>query len=344
MKKVSSILVSVAIVMLTVLFAGQEVSAETVTLKMNNPIVETRQGSKYINEFAQRVSEKSKGTVEIKVFHGGSLGVKDVDILRLLSDGFVDIGFVYAGYLNRDAPELFVSYVDGAISKPEEHEKAVPAILDTYKKTFEKWGIEYVGFIQVPLYDTALFCKEPIQSLEQLKGKKVRVWSKQQVETLKKLDVAGQIIPQADMYMALQTGVVDCAIYLAAVAPLMHLQEVAPNESYLIPYASIPAALGFSKKAWAKLSDEQKAVVREAGDYISERSLKVTMTNALDEEKRKQAIQARIEKGFKKLPDFPDQDRKLFVEKCSEAWAELAEKAGPAAVASRKKTLEAIAK
>jgi len=344
MKRAFFFPVHLVLVLFLSALAGPIASAGEITFKINNPVVETRQESKYLDAFSQRVAEKSKGAVELKNFHGGSLGVKDADILRLLADGFVDGSIVYAGYLHRDAPELFNAYADGAISRPEEHAKAVPAILDTYKKTLEKWKIEYVGSIQSPLYDTCLFCKEPVQNLEQLKGKKVRVWSKQQVEALKKLEVAGQIIPQADMYMALQTGVVDCAIYLAAVAPLMHLQEVAPNETYLLPYASIPNALGFSRKAWAKLSGEQQKVVLEAGDYIGRKSLEEATSNALDEEKRKKEIQARVEKGFNKLPDFPMEDRRRFVAKSVEAWADLAEAAGPEAKASRQKTMEAIAR
>jgi TRAP-type C4-dicarboxylate transport system substrate-binding protein len=344
MKKFLCILIGAAMVMLTVFLRGEAVSAETINLKAHNMVVETRPIAKYLNEFCQRVSEKTKGTVQIKAFHGGSLGVKDADILRLLKDGFVDVSIVYAGYLSRDAPDLFVCYVDGAISKPEQHLKAFPAIMDTYKKTLEKWDIVYGGFLQEALYDTCLYCKQPVQNLAQLKDKKVRVWSKQQVEALKKMGVAGQIIPQADLYMALSTGVVDCAVYLSGAAPLINLQEVAPNESYLIPYASIPSAIGISQKAWAKLSDEQKAAVKEALDYVGNKSLKEQYDLATDKVKVNEEIQARVKKGFKKLPDFPAQDVKIYVDKSVEAWDEIAKAAGPEALASKKRTLDAIAK
>ena len=331
------------IVMLFFGVTNPTVSAEKITLKLHNFTLEARRGSQFLNEFARRVAEKSGGTLEIKVFHGGSLGVKNTDILRLLSDGIVDAAVVWGPYLHRDAPALFNIYTEGAISTPEEHAKAFPVILDAYRKTMEKWNIVYLGPLQGPMYDTCLFCKEPVQNLEELQGKKVRVWSKQQVETLKKLDVTAEIIPQADMYMALQTGVVDCAFYIAEIAPMRHLQEVVPYESYLMPFAPMPTALGFSQKAWGKLSAEQKAIVREAADDMGKRSFEESMANALDPEYKQEKIRERVQKGFKKLPDFPVEERKKLIEKALETWAELAEEAGPEAVANRKRTLDAIA-
>lgn len=343
MKRLTCILISMAFMLLCLGLLGQNaIAKETVTLKLHNPVVEKRALSQTLNKFATRVAEKTNGTVIIKVYHGGSLGVKDADILRLLKNGFLDASVVYAGYLHRDAPEINAAYTDGAIAIPAEHAKAVPAILDTYKRALKKWDIVYAGFVQPPLYETCLFCKEPVDSLEKLKGKKVRVWSKQQVETMNKLGVSGQIIPQADMYMALQTGVVDCAIYLAEVAPLMHLQEVVPYESYLLPWAAIPSALGFSQKAWNKLSAKQQAAVTEAAMETGNEALKEVLAAATDKAKQKKAIELRISKGFKKLQDFPPKDRALIVMKAKEAWADLAKEAGPEAIKSRQNTIDAI--
>lgn len=344
MKKLFCILIGAVMVLLSIFLIGEAASTEIIHLKAHGIVPETRPIAKYLSEYCQRVSERTKGTLQIKPFFAGSLGVKDADILRLLKDGFVDVSLVYAGYLSRDAPDLFVCYVDGAISRQEDHVKAFPAIIDTYKETLKKWDIVYAGFLQEALYDTSLFCKTPVQNLEQLKGKKVRVWSKQQVEALKKMGVSGQIIPQADMYMALSTGVVDCAVFLSGAAPLVNLQEVAPYESYLIPYASIPSAIGFSQKAWAKLSEEQKTAVREVANYVGNKSLKEQVALAIDKAKRDEEVQSRVKKGFIKLPDFPEQDRKIIIEKSVEAWDEMARAAGPGGVATKKKTLDAIGK
>ncbi|HQW21404.1 MAG TPA: hypothetical protein PLI90_12130, partial [Rhodocyclaceae bacterium] len=94
-------------------------SAQTIELKMHSQIVESRPEAKYLQEFADDVSARSNGRLKINVFHAGSLGLKDPDLLRILQAGAVDMAMLYGEYFTRDAPELGVVYVQGAIRKPE---------------------------------------------------------------------------------------------------------------------------------------------------------------------------------------------------------------------------------
>lgn len=311
---------------LVLAFAGVTAPAVAAELKFFSPVNKKRPSSAYMREFAAKATELSGGRVKFDINYPGSLGIEVPDLLRHLKRGFIDAGAIYGPYYNRDAPTIVAAYVEGAISDFAAHKAAVPIVERVYKSTFEKWGIEYVGFVQPPLFDISMFCKKPAKSLADLKGRKVRVWTAHQLETFTRLGISAQIIPQSEMYVALQTGVIDCTFYLGEIAPLMSLNEVAPYESYVLPFAAIPVAIGISKRAMAKLSPADRKAIRDAGKWISQRSLERELARV---GKKAEIRAARAKKGFKQLPAFSKQDVATFVSAARAVWLEMAKKAGP---------------
>src|SRR5690606_5328965 len=139
------------------------------------------------------------------------------------------ISFIWPTFIGRDAPDLANLYVYGSVSTAEEHLRALPAVKDALIQGFAERDIPVVGFMALPIIDASLFCREPVTSLDELRARKLRVGSREQVETFTALGVAAQIVPQNELYSALQTGVVDCALYAARFANSISLQEVAPH-------------------------------------------------------------------------------------------------------------------
>lgn len=302
---------------------------KTTEIKFFSPISEKRVSSAYMRDFVAKATELSGGSLQFKMNYPGSLGIEVADLLRHLKRGFIGAGAIYGPYYNRDAPAITAAYVEGAISDFPSHAAAVPVIENIYQKTFDKWGIEYLGFVQSPLFDVSLFCKEPVDSLEGLKGKKVRVWTTHLLETFTRLGISAQIIPQTEMYVALQTGVIDCTLYIGEIAPLMSLHEVAPNESYILPFASIPVALGMSKKIFSKLNDTEKQALKDAGKWISTLSLDKEMKRT---EHKLDIRKSRADKGFTQLAAFNDKDVEIITKMARQVWFEMATKAGPDSV------------
>jgi len=318
---------------------GAAGAADMIELKMHQYLVETRPEAKATQEFADRVFEKSEGRLKINVFYGGSLGLKEVDMLRILQAGAVDLAFIYNEYFSRDDAALGVMYVSGVIEDPADHLAVLPILEDILGAAYTKWNIRLVGGVVTPVYDVGLHCKEPINSLETLKGKKVRVWSAHQVETFSRLDVAAQVIPQNDMYMALQTGVVDCAIYLSTIAPTVSLQEVTKYEAYLHPLGSTPQMFAISDRAWQSLSPELQEIVLEAGQYVWNK----TKESAVDEAREAKAREERTALGITILEPFSEADRLTFRQTSREVWGEMVERTGDeTAATNRARIIEAI--
>lgn len=318
------------------ILAGQAAAADW---KFNNGLPETRNEAKQLNTFAEDVTELSDGSLNIKVFHGGSLNLKDNDVVRWLPGGAVQMGLVWANYLGRDAPALSAVLVQGSVGSSDELLKVLPTIQEIYKQELDDWGIETAGFMALPLLKASIFCRdEPVRTLDDLKKKKLRVWSKDQVETFTKLGVPAQIVGQNDLYVALQTGVVDCAVYPALFAHTISLQEVAKYASYLYPIASVPYVLGADKEAWDSLTDAEKEAVTTAAARVWERTNEYTKA-----EENEQAARAKLaEQGVEFLDAFSDEDRAAFLDAASATWKEMAEEAGGNAPEYRERILAVL--
>lgn len=307
--------------------------------KFNNGLPETRNEAKQLNTFAEDVAELSDGSLNIRVFHGGSLNLKDNDVVRWLPGGAVEMGLVWANYLGRDAPALSAVLVQGSVGSSEELLAVLPEIRDIYRQELADWGIVTTGFMALPLLKASIFCRgEPVRTLDDLRKKKLRVWSKDQVETFRKLGVPAQIVGQNDLYVALQTGVVDCAVYPALFAHTISLQEVTDTASYLYPIASVPYVLGADQEAWESLTDAERQAVTTAAERVWARTNEYTKA-----EENEQAARAKLtEQGVEFLEPFSDEDRAAFLEAASETWKETAEEAGGDAPQYRERILAVL--
>ncbi|MEQ8964503.1 MAG: TRAP transporter substrate-binding protein DctP [Azospirillaceae bacterium] len=325
--------------MLAAAFGPSPAAAQDHDWKLSNGLPEGRQESAYLEAFAEDVAARTDGAVEITVYHGGSLGLEDADVLRWLPTGTAELGLIWAGYLGRDAPALNAVYIQGSVGTEEEHAAALPVLQDIYREALAESDIETVAFMNLPMLAVSVFCAdEPVNSLEDLRDKKLRVWTRDQVETFERLGVAAQIVAQTEMYVALQTGVVDCALYPARYAQSVSLQEVTDHAAYLYPVAALPYVVGAAEDVWAELSPELQAEVTAAGEALWQTSVEGD-TGAEAEREARAALE---EAGVTWHDDFSAEDRRAFLDAAAETWAAIAEEAGPPAPSYRERVLSAI--
>ena len=76
-------------------------------------------GNWFAKRFADMVNEKAAGKLKIDLHQGGTLGVKDVDMLRILPAGnVIQIAGLYPGYMTRDVPEYASTLPPGVVKEP----------------------------------------------------------------------------------------------------------------------------------------------------------------------------------------------------------------------------------
>lgn len=307
--------------------------------RFNNFLPETRPESAELEQFVKDVNTALGGETTLKLYSGGSLGLPNTDTLRFLPKGAVEMSLMWANYLGRDAPALSSVVVQGTIGSIEEFEKAIPAVREIYEEEFAEWDVSSVGYVAIPMLSVSVFCRdEPVRTIEALKSKKLRVWARDQVETFTQLGVAAQIIPQEEMYVAMKTGVVDCALYPALYAHTVSLQEVAKYASFLYPMASGPYVIGVATDRWKATDDKVKTAIAKAAEDLWNR------TNEYEDDLKRElkAREKLVEGGIVWGEDFPKGDRELFVSSVTKVWKMLAEEAGGAAPAYRERVLKAL--
>jgi TRAP-type C4-dicarboxylate transport system substrate-binding protein len=326
-----------AVIGIGILLAPMCVQAGTVKWKFNNILPEARPETGVIMKFSELVKEKTEGRVEIKVFSGGSLGVKPEETLRWLPKGFPETALIYTNFLGRDAPQLANIYPAGIAGSAEENENAAIITEKIIVDTLQKSGIETMGTLRSPDFKMSIFCrKDPVSSLKDLRKKKLRVYSKHLVDTFKRLGVSALIIPQTELYVAIKTGVCDCALYPDFILPTISLQEVVKYRSTLYLDGKPSWIMGVSAKKWKTLSEEDQQIIKDVG--LSVQSILKDQTPALEAA----AIEKLVDSGVVMLDDFSEEDRQAFFDAASETWEETCTDISPEALQNREKIMKAI--
>lgn len=113
------------------------------------------------------------------------------------------------------------------------------------------------------------FTNFPVNSIEDLKGKKIRVSEDPiMVGMVKGLGANPTVVTFTELYSALQTGVVDGAEQPTANYKSNAFPEVANN--FILDGHTLGAIqIVITDKAWNKLTEQQQAWVMEAADYAS---------------------------------------------------------------------------
>jgi len=213
--------------------------------------------------FGQEVGTLTKGTVKVEVYHNTQLGdaVANVQSVR---NGTIGFSTVSASNLNQVVPAMDM-YSLPFLFKNEAHFwwfLAQPQAAEL-AKPLEAKGIKVLGYIDSGSRN--FFTQKPVHTPDDLKGQKIRVMaSPVMVNTMKALGATGVPVAWAELYTALQTGVVDGAENNHPSVVAKKFYEVSKFYT-LDEHMRIPDVLIMSMKLWNQLNDDQKKAVSEAG-------------------------------------------------------------------------------
>jgi tripartite ATP-independent transporter DctP family solute receptor len=150
-----------------------------------------------------------------------------------------------------------------------------------------------------------LIVDKPVHNLAELKGLKIRVMGAPiQTQTFQAIGAAPSVIAYAEIYNAIQTGVIDAAENEALGVEQMKFYEVGP---YIVQtrHAITVRPLCFSGKTFRRLpQDLQTAIVKagkEAGEYGRQ----------LESSEDRQRLERLAKEGKIKLVEFTDREQLL---------------------------------
>lgn len=294
-----------------------------------------------LQKYAAEVKERSGGRLVLEVVPIETIGFKNVDSLRVLKQGVLQAMLLVPYYLSRDEPALAALMPHGALLKAEDNLKIDKVQREIADVIYRKWEIEpAVPWQSAGLRDLVLVSKTPIHSLAELKGKKLRHFTKDGVQAFNDLGISTQMVPSSELYLALKTGVVDAAVYGYPYVKSQALYETTCCMSELAPFTTaFPVVIGVRAQDWKSLDPALKKVMTDVGAETRAKAIQSWRSDVGTAE----IIQWLKDKGGMKVePAFSLEDRKKMQAALFKVWKQQCEKIGPDAVANYEKIVAAL--
>jgi len=220
--------------------------------------------------FAQSVMAKSAGEIEIDIYPNAEWGGSDEDYLQSVQLGNLDMAIVASStlglYTNAlsayDVPFLFKNPVDETLFTFESSEKFKPLIEKKLEQATKdcKFIVLSVG----PIGRRDVFSNKPVDSVEDLKGMKIRTMASNiQVDAFNLLGAVATPMAYSECFSALQTKVVDGMENSPTAYVLQRFVEVAPYWVGTNHYSCCHVIV-MSKKAWDSLPDAYQNIIKNS--------------------------------------------------------------------------------
>ena len=242
-----------------------------------------------ITHMAKRIGELTNGEIEVQVFHAAELGKSIPVQLENLVSGAQDF-FVETMDYFKAWDERFGVINTPFVFRDRDHFRkflASDIFADIVKKV-ESRGVVFIG---APNYNwmrasyRGILSRTPIFEPADLKGYKMRMFQAEMpIKSWGSFGTNIQVIPWADVYTSLATGVVDSLTTPLLNAYEMKFVEHAKYFTELREYYQIFAPM-ISKRTWDKLNAQQReAVVQgafEGGEIYSKTSIEESVSKQL---------------------------------------------------------------
>ncbi|KUK18558.1 TRAP transporter substrate-binding protein [Thermococcus sibiricus] len=299
--------------------------AETYELKMATFYLAGDPGFEIAQHFADEVEKMSNGRIKIEVYQAGELGFPVTEIVDSTANGVVDIAIFYSSYLASQDPVLALAGgKPGPISNPYELFYQVKTVEDLIQKSFEKFGVVYIGPM---IYGEPeiLVSRVPINRLSDLNGKILRSSGLAAV-FYNTLGAQAMMMASGELYQALQLGTIDGLEWTDYTADYkMGFHEVAKYVLEPTPgvnlhsEAAVHAFLIVNPDLWNKLPDDLKEIIKVASreSYLWGSHY----VNTLNREYRQKWIEAGAT-----LVKLPPEDNQKIIETAIQLHVEYAKK------------------
>ncbi len=185
--------------------AGPKVSITAVTQPNSNFPQYTRVDIPILRD---GVAQKSNGRIEVKLSSWPEMNLSGPELIRVVRSGQIDIGAASVATVSGDVPFLDGMDLPGLLPDLDVARKVSDALLPVANKELERFNVRIVSII--PYSAQVLFCRKPIAGFADLKGLKVRSYSPSLNDLFNAIGAQPVTVNFAEVYGALERGVVDC--------------------------------------------------------------------------------------------------------------------------------------
>ena len=197
------------------------------------------------------VPDAGKGRVRIEGVPHDQAGLRGPEILGLLQNGTLQFASYSVSYMAGDDPRFEGIDLAGLTLNAADARKVVNAYRPVVARLMaEKFGVHLLALAPSPAQ--VFWCRIPITGIQDLKGRKIRVFNPSLADFVAGLGGTSVTIPFVEMIPAMQRGVADCAITGTLNGNTARLPEVTTH--------LYPMQAGWSVLFWAVNAQSWRAL------------------------------------------------------------------------------------
>ncbi|MGV8989610.1 MAG: TRAP transporter substrate-binding protein DctP [Cypionkella sp.] len=262
------LMIGISIASGSILIAGLAAAQDCtpITLKLADSFPTTHvisvQGAQY---FIDEVNKRSEGKISIEYFPASQLG-KARDFLALLQSGLVHIAYVAPSYVSEKIPLSDMASLPGLFSDVCAGSRAYGQLTTAgpvAENDFQDQRFRLLFATPVPPYQVS-GPKVPINSLDDLKGRKIRSTGAVTNLVVEALGGVPVNISEADTYDALDRGTIDFNLGPYRFFRGYDLYDQTKFGTVGFGLANIVVTYSISTDAWDKLPTAAQTVLTEA--------------------------------------------------------------------------------
>ena len=208
----------------------------------------------------EEMKKRSNGRITYNMYAGGALG-KGAEHYDIVKTGLTDMGYATLSWTPGRFP--LTDVLSSPISCPAKW-KGAEAGMGMYDKLL-KSEFKDIKVLHINNCVMAhLWTTKKVKNLQDIKGMKIRSPGGLQTKALEVLGATPVFMPLGDVYLSMETGVIDGVVTCPALIKAFKLYEVA---KFGVPcsFGCVSEGLFVNLKFWKKLPDDLKAIIEDVG-------------------------------------------------------------------------------
>ena len=219
-----------------------------------------------VEQWGAQVSDATQGSVQFEVVPNGALTPLP-EALDAISLNVVPAGMVVASFTSGTIPALGYTEMLGGlpVENPSTGE-ALATIWPDLDALFAQHGAKALW--GAPAFSSGIICREGfLKTKADWQGLKIRTAGRWQAKQVAAMGAVPTPLPPSELYVALQNGVVDCALMTPSITMSARLYEVAPFYSDTDLAGNITISI-MNLDTWNGLSDEEREAIQKVSDEM----------------------------------------------------------------------------
>jgi TRAP-type C4-dicarboxylate transport system substrate-binding protein len=222
-----------------------------------------------VKPFVDAVNAEAKGLLEIEVYFSGALGKAPGQQAQLVRDGVAELAYIIPGYTADQFPDNAVIELPGLFRDQREASLVFTRLIAANALRGYEDFVVITAFTAEP---HSIHTRQPIASLADLKGLKIRANNPTEAATFEKLGMNGIVMPVNQISEAISRGTIDGAAVPPAMLSEFGVGRLA-SYHYMIHADAPSLALVMSRKTFASLPSRAQDIIRKySGEWSVARS------------------------------------------------------------------------